>query len=131
MVFESTLTLDMSIGNVIPIDWIYTPLVWFYSNQQKKSKNQATDESKDVFIIANCLQWILIYETHFASLARSISPTEKYVRLACLFLGSDNLFLNAEVQRLLTRIFQCLLTDEKTLDFEQDISGRTQIFPIL
>ncbi|KAH1017245.1 RNA polymerase II-associated protein 1 [Dendroctonus ponderosae] len=121
--FDSTLTLDMSIGNVIPIDWIYTPLVWFYSTQQKKAKNKATDESKDLFIIVNCLRWIFIYETHFESLAKSISPTEKYVRLACLFLGSDNLFLNDEVQRLLTRTYQFLIKAEDKLNFEQDIAG--------
>lgn len=114
----------MSIGNVIPIDWIYTPLVLLYSNQQKRSKEEVIDESADFRIILNCLRWILIYETYFQSLAESISPTEKYVRLSCLFLGSDNLFLHAELQVLLTRIYQFLVKCEKEIDFEQEISGK-------
>lgn len=113
----------MSIGNVIPIDWIYTPLVLLYSNQQKTDDNM--DESKSFVTILNCLRWILIYETYFPGLAESISATEKYVRLGCLFLGSDSFFLDPNVQQLLILIYQFLVKRESTMNFEQEISGKT------
>lgn len=121
--FDATLSLDMSIGNVIPIDWIYTPLVLLYSNQQKTDDNM--DESKSFVTILNCLRWILIYETYFPGLAESISATEKYVRLGCLFLGSDSFFLDPNVQQLLILVYQFLVKRESTMNFEQEISGKT------
>ncbi|XP_030763871.1 RNA polymerase II-associated protein 1 isoform X2 [Sitophilus oryzae] len=122
---ETTVSLDMSVGNVIPMDWIYTPLVLLYSTQQNRSKQETNNEEADFYIIINCLRWILIYEMYFESLAQTISPTEKYVRLGCLFLGSDNLFLNEEIQNLLTRIYGFLCKFENKLNFEQEISGLT------
>lgn len=119
--FDATLSLDMSIGNVIPVDWIYTPLVILYSNQQKTDNK---DESKSFVTILNCLRWILIYETYFPGLAESISATEKYVRLGCLFLGSDSFFLDSDVQELLILIYQFLVKRESTINFEQEISGK-------
>ncbi|XP_076265671.1 RNA polymerase II-associated protein 1 isoform X1 [Rhynchophorus ferrugineus] len=123
--FETTLSLDMSIGNVIPMDWIYTPLVLLYANQQKRTKEETVDEQADFRIVLNCLRWILIYETYFHTLAQSISVTEKYVRLSCLFLGSDNLFLLDDIQTLLVRIYGFINKAEAQLNFEQEISGLT------
>ncbi|CAG9768549.1 unnamed protein product [Ceutorhynchus assimilis] len=123
--FDSSLCLDTSIGNVIPVDWIYTPLVVLYSNYQKRSKNEVHNEQEDFQIVINCLRWVLIYETHFETLSNCISPAEKYVRLGCLFLASDNLFLHAELQDLMTQVYGFLIRDEKMIDFKKQISGLT------
>ncbi|XP_066248015.1 RNA polymerase II-associated protein 1 isoform X2 [Euwallacea similis] len=123
--FKTNTCLDINAVTMIPVDWIYTPLVILYSNQQKQLNKKNNDESKTLFIILNCLRWILLYETYFPVLADSINPTEKYVRLGCLFLGSDSLFLHRELLPLLERIYQFLVKAESRINFEQEIVGLT------
>lgn len=103
---------------MIPIDWIYTPIIVLYTNQQ-----QNQNENEQIFIIKNCLRWILIYETYFPSLADTINPTDRYCRLACVFLGSDNLFLNQEIHELLENCFKNVVKFEKELNFNREIKG--------
>ncbi|XP_066141254.1 RNA polymerase II-associated protein 1 [Euwallacea fornicatus] len=125
VLFQTNTCLDVNAVNVIPADWIYTPLVILYSNQKKHLNRTTNDECKNLFIILNCLRWILLYETYFPVLADSISPTEKYVRLGCLFLCSDNLFLDRELLPLLERIYKFLVKAENRINFEQEIVGLT------
>ncbi|KAG5861095.1 RNA polymerase II-associated protein 1, partial [Gonioctena quinquepunctata] len=121
---SSACCVDIGIGNVIPIDWIYTPILVLYSNMiQNKDK---VDENQQIFTIRNCLRWILIYETYFPFLASTINPTDKFCRLACVFLGSDNLFLTKEIHDLLELCFKNLIIkSEKDLNFSKEIQGLT------
>lgn len=115
--------INVNLGNVIPIDWIYTPILVLYSNQQQNKSN--IEEEQQVFIIRNCLRWILIYETYFSLLASSINPTDKFCRLACVFLGSDNLFLIKDIHSLLELNFKNLIKKyEHELNFQKDIQGK-------
>ncbi|XP_050310873.1 RNA polymerase II-associated protein 1 isoform X2 [Anthonomus grandis grandis] len=109
------LSISTNATGVIPVDWIYTPLVRLYSEQEKGNT------PKDHRTVLNCLRWILMCESYFARLSDSLSPTEKYVRLCCVFLGSDSLFLYEEVQEVLEKIFRKL--KEPEMDFEEEISG--------
>lgn len=113
--------LDHNRGNVIPIDWIYTPIIVLYSNQQQNKPNQA--ESEQVFIIRNCLRWVLIYETYFPELAAAINPTDRFCRIACVFLGSDNLFLIQEIYSLLELCLNNLMKCEEEINFNTEIQG--------
>ncbi|XP_028143373.1 RNA polymerase II-associated protein 1 isoform X1 [Diabrotica virgifera virgifera] len=119
--FSTSCSLDINIGNVIPIDWIYTPILVLYTNQQQN--NNKTDENEQVFIIRNCLRWILIYETYFPFLASRINPTDKFCRLACVFLGSDSLFLIKEIHDLLELCFKNVMKREKDFIFNKKIQG--------
>ncbi|XP_023028847.1 RNA polymerase II-associated protein 1 isoform X2 [Leptinotarsa decemlineata] len=119
---SSTCCLDISIGNVIPIDWIYTPILVLYSNEIKNKDN--AEEAQQIFTIRNCLRWILIYETYFPFLASTINPTDKFCRLACVFLGSDSLFLTKEIHELLELCFKNIITKcERELNFTKEIQG--------
>ncbi|KAJ8917851.1 hypothetical protein NQ315_010764 [Exocentrus adspersus] len=118
--FSLTSCIDIAVGNVIPLDWIYTPILVLYSNQQG---NKLGTEESQVFIIRNCLRWILIYETYFPLLAAVINPTDKFCRLACVFLGSDNLFLIKEIHDLLELCFKNVMKFENQLNFQKQIQG--------
>lgn len=121
--FSNCCCLDIGIGNVIPIDWIYTPILILYSNQLQNKAN--VDEEQQIFTVRNCLRWILIYETYFPFLSSTINPTDKFCRLACVFLGSDNLFLTEEIHDLLEMCFKNVINKfEKDLNFKKEIQGK-------
>ncbi|XP_044754149.1 RNA polymerase II-associated protein 1 [Coccinella septempunctata] len=114
--------LDIGIGNIIPVDWVYSPIIILYSNQQEK-KNSLSQEQQ-IFIVKNCLRWILIYETYFSNLVRAVNPTDRFCRLACVFLGSDELFLNQEIHKLLELCLKNILSKfGDGLDFNKPIKG--------
>ncbi|KAJ3642874.1 hypothetical protein Zmor_025623 [Zophobas morio] len=121
--FTTNLSLDYDRGNVIPIDWIYTPIIVLYSNQQQNKQNPT--EQEQVFIIRNCLRWILIYETYFPELASAINPTDRFCRIACTFVGSDNLFLIDEIHNLLQLCLNNIMKSEKEINFNKEIQGLT------
>ncbi|GJQ84057.1 hypothetical protein Trydic_g10517 [Trypoxylus dichotomus] len=81
--FKSNVCIDIKKGNIIPVDWVYSPIIVLYANSQKKQK---LDETKLSFIVQNCLRWIYIYEKYFSSLASLINSADKFCRLACVFL---------------------------------------------
>ncbi|XP_017772784.1 PREDICTED: RNA polymerase II-associated protein 1-like isoform X2 [Nicrophorus vespilloides] len=114
-------SFDVKIGNALPIDWIYTPIITLYAQQQDEDNNITEDDL--VFTITNCLRWVYIYETYFPNLASMIDSTERFCRLACTFLGSDSLFLIPEVGDLLWLCLRSVLISEDTLDFERNIHG--------
>ncbi|CAH1966199.1 unnamed protein product [Acanthoscelides obtectus] len=117
-------SIDISVGNVIPIDWIYTPILVLYVNHLQNKVN--VDEAQQLFTVKNCLRWILLYETYFPFLASTINPTDKFCRLACLFLGSDSLFLATEIHELLELCFKNVIaTCGQTLNFNKEIQGLT------
>lgn len=121
---STSCSINASTGNVIPIDWIYTPILVLYSNQQQNASD--VEEERQVYIIRNCLRWILIYETYFPLLAASIDPTDKFCRLACVFLASDSLFLIKDIHDLLQSCFKNLITKrERDLNFRRDIQGKS------
>lgn len=91
-----------------------------YSNQQQ---NKSAKEEEQIYVIRNCLRWILIYETYFPALAASINPTDRFCRLACVFLGSDSLFLCEEIHTLLEVCFKNVIKFEKDLNFNKEIQG--------
>lgn len=112
-------------NNVIPIDWIYTPILILYSNQLQNKSN--ADEAQQIFTVRNCLRWILIYETYFPFLSSSINPTDKFCRLACVFLGSDSLFLTKEIHDLLEMCFKNVIQkSERNLNFRKEIQGKSK-----
>lgn len=93
-----------------------------YSDSQRGE--QKLEESKLIFIIQNCLRWIYIYEKYFSSLASLISSTDKFCRLACLFLASDDIFFVPAVRTLLEASFKHFLTnDSNKLDFKKPVHG--------
>lgn len=116
------LCIDIKIGNVIPVDWIYSPIISLYSSQQKNKSVYA--EEQQTQLVLNCLRWIFIYETYFPSLANMLNPTGRFCRLACIFLGSDNLFLHEEIQELLKQCLKNLVANmEEMLNFDKEIEG--------
>ncbi|KAF5272229.1 hypothetical protein FQA39_LY01311 [Lamprigera yunnana] len=114
------LSIDVSVGAVIPIDWIYSPIVKLYADQS----NTAAQNPKQVEIITNCLHWIYLYESYFPNLAKAVNPTERYCRLACTYLGHDCLFLEAELSAILEACFKLLIgTNEENINFNTPIKG--------
>lgn len=112
-------SLNVSQTNIMPLDWIYSPIIALYSNEPSKISEVAQN-----FIISNCLRWVYIYETYFPDLANMINPTDKFCRLACTYLGSDSLFLLPEIQNLLrTCLNQILSNHDDDLDFDKAIHG--------
>lgn len=113
--------IDMKIGNIVPVDWIYSPILIMYSEQQEnKSKLSEADQ---IHLIRNCLRWIYIYEVYFPELAACINVTDRFCRLACLFLGSDNLFLETEIQNLLEKCLSLIMKNREHLNFDKPVQG--------
>lgn len=118
---EVGFAVDATEGNVIPVDWIYSPIVLLYSSKQDNKVN--VKEEEQIFIIKNCLYWIYIYEIYFPKLASLIDPTDRFCRLACTFLVSD-LFLNLEIQDLLAAGLKNLLRNIDKINFDKKIQGK-------
>lgn len=110
-------------SNVIPIDWIYSPIILLYSEQQKDDDERNVNENEQIRLITNCLRWIYIYEMYFPELVSMINPTDRFCRLACIFLGSDSLFLNDDIQYWLSLCLKALLKYESNLNFDGKIQG--------
>lgn len=119
--FKSSQCIDVKIGNVIPLDWIYSPIIVLYSEQQ--SNKVKLSEEKQIYTIKNCLRWIYLYEMYFPNLADLINPTDRYCRLVCVFLSSDNLFLNDEIHKLLELCLKHLLRVNHKLHFDRKMQG--------
>lgn len=114
--------MDVKLGNIVPSDWIYSPILIVYSDQQKNKAELPEDQQ--IHIIKNCLRWIYIYETHFPELAALINTTDRFCRLSCVFLGSDSLFLNAEIHKLLEMCLRIVIDKyESELNFDQPVNG--------
>lgn len=58
-----------------------------------------------------------------------INKTDRFCRLSCLFLGSDNLFLYEEIRELLEVCLRDLLSTGDDLNFDQTIEGE-QIYNV-
>lgn len=120
--FSENLSVSVKTGNIIPADWIYTPILIMYSDQQENKMSFA--ENQRLQLVTNCLRWIYIYETFFADLAAFVNPTERFCRLACVFLADDSLFLNPEVHNLLEACLKLLLGNNASeINFNQPIRG--------
>ncbi|KAK5645366.1 hypothetical protein RI129_006666 [Pyrocoelia pectoralis] len=116
------LFVNISNGTVMPIDWIYSPIIFLYLNQQKNK--EVISEKQQIHIVTNCLRWIYLYETYFPNLAKLINATDRYCRLACTFLGSDNLFLEGEIHSLLDACLQHIIkNNEENINFSKPIEG--------
>uniref|UniRef100_A0A1Y1JZ13 RNA polymerase II-associated protein 1 n=1 Tax=Photinus pyralis TaxID=7054 RepID=A0A1Y1JZ13_PHOPY len=119
---RDNLFVNLSTGTVMPIDWIYSPIIYLYMNQQKNK--EVISEKQQVNIVTNCLRWIYLYETYFPNLAKLINATDRYCRLACTFLGSDNLFLESEIHNLLEACLQHIIKNhEENINFNRPIEG--------
>lgn len=110
------------------MDWIYTPIIALHSKDHKR--DDEAEEAQKTFVVSYCLRWVLLYETYFPQLADKIEVTEKYCRLACVFLGSDSLFLIPEVHMFLEACFRILIKHEAKLDFDKQIRGKHPPFSI-
>lgn len=119
-------SLDIRIGNIVPIDWMYSPIIVLYSQNEDEKKK--IDERKKCTIITRCLQWIFLYETYFPALTSLVNVTDRFCRLCCVFLSSNSLFLEDDVQKLLKCTLSLLLTSDnyKRLDFSKEIQGNNQ-----
>lgn len=122
----STITIDL-IGNIVPIDWSYFPIVALYANHTEDTTKE--EEVRQIFTVTRCLQWIFLYENYFPDLAAFINPTDRFCRLACTFLISNTLFLEKDVRDLLRYCLQALVKQEVfgKLNFDQEIQGITKL----
>lgn len=120
---STTATIDLNIGNIIPIDWSYCPIVALYASHEKDTTKR--EEIRQIFVVTRCLQWIFLYENYFPGLAAFISPTERFCRLSCTFLISNTLFLEKEVQDLLRYCLKALVKPNvfEKLNFDKEIQG--------
>lgn len=122
--------VDVNLGNIVPVDWIYSPILLMYSEQQENKNNLS--EAEQLRLIKNCLRWIYIYESYFPELAACINVTDRFCRLACVFLASDNLFLDADIQSLLEKCLRLIIDKSgQHLNFDKPIQGMRLIFAAL
>lgn len=124
--FDNSCVVDSKIGNIIPVDWIYSPILIMYSDQQENKPTPP--EEQQIYIVKHCLRWIYIYEVYFPDLAARINITDSFCRLACVFLGSDNLFLEATIQTLIEMCFKQMMSrSRQQLDFDKPVQGKQMI----
>lgn len=72
------------------------------------------------------MRWIYIYEKYFSTLASLINSADKFCRLACVFMASDDLFFVPEVHNLLEESFKHFITNDlNKLDFKKSVHGLT------
>lgn len=106
----------------MPVDWIYSPILIMYSKQQENQKQ--LPENEQIRLIKNCLRWIYIYEVYFPELAACINVTDRFCRIACVFLASDGLFLEPDIENLLGKCLKLIIKNSgKDLNFNKTIHG--------
>ncbi|GLV42007.1 uncharacterized protein CBL_05035 [Carabus blaptoides fortunei] len=122
-IFTTNLTLDIRIGNVMPADWVFCPIVSVYADHQvNESRN--VNQHRLCLTVIRCLQWIQVFETYFPTLASLVNPTERFCRIACVFLCSNSLFLEPKVHQLLENCLRMLLRENSTnMHFDKEIQG--------
>lgn len=94
-----------------------------YSEQQE-NKHKLSEEEQ-IHLIKNCLRWIYIYEVYFPELAECINVSDRFCRLACVFLASDNLFLEPDIGNLLEKCLKLIMEKNgNDLQFNKSIQGK-------
>lgn len=94
-------------------------------SQQQENKIKLT-ETEQIRLTRNCLRWIYIYEVYFPELAACINVTDRFCRIACVFLASDTLFLETEIEKLLEKCLRLIIENSgKELNFNKPIHGKS------
>lgn len=99
-------------------DWIYAPLIAIYTHSDSK-KVKFSDPPKEMAL--RTLQASYIFLSTRTSWFFRIRPSAHYVRLACLFMASNDLFLDEEICSYTWPILRGI--SAQRLDFSQSIEG--------
>nr|XP_006816564.1 PREDICTED: RNA polymerase II-associated protein 1-like [Saccoglossus kowalevskii] len=87
-------------GSLVPLDWMYLPLLHFY-NQASKNEllGQPVENLPSQFVngVTNTLRMIYMLETWRPESVNHISMSAKITRLMCVFLTGNDLFLEDTV----------------------------------
>ncbi|XP_059376536.1 RNA polymerase II-associated protein 1-like [Carassius carassius] len=109
--FVSSHLLPELTGPSLPSDWPFLPLISLYERMGLPSGGGHQVEclpAGSVQSVTNCLQWLLVLESWREQALTAVPPVAKLARLACVFLGSSDLFLERPVQELTWALFRRL-----------------------
>ncbi|XP_066998768.2 RNA polymerase II-associated protein 1 [Anabrus simplex] len=81
----------------LPVDWAYLPVLHLHS---QGLSGQCSDE-KTTNLVTQALQWALLLEWLRPAAVSSVSITDRFCRLATVFLAGSDLFLEPRVHALL------------------------------
>lgn len=115
---SSSAQLVFKIQQIFPDDWIYAPLVALYTHSDDK-KVKFSDSPREM--ILRSLQASYVFLSTRPSWFFRIRPAAHYVRLACIFLASNDLFLDEEICNYSWPILRGIST--RKLDFTQPVEG--------
>lgn len=105
-------------GPILPSDWPYLPLVSLYERgavSERRSLPQTEFPQGALLTMTHCLQWLLMLEVWREDILKVIPPVAKLARMSCVFLCSNDLFLERPIQNLTWALFR-LLTRPLRLD---------------
>ena len=99
-------------------DWIYAPLVALYTHSDDK-KVKFSDSPKEMTL--RSLQASYVFLSTRPSWFFRIRPAAHYVRLACIFLASSELFLDEQICSYFWPVLRGI--SSRQLDFTRPIEG--------
>lgn len=103
---------------IFPDDWIYAPLVALYEHSENK-KAKFSGSPKEMTL--RSLQACFIFMSTRSSWFFRIRPSEHYVRLACIFLASNSLFLDEDICSYTWPVLRGI--SARHFDFAQPVEG--------
>ncbi|XP_072027596.1 RNA polymerase II-associated protein 1-like [Amphiura filiformis] len=123
-----TLTLPEFTGPLVPMDWIFLPLLHLYVEAQKAEMLGKTVKSFPPHILASItdtLRWVFMLETWRSKCLQMVPQAAKVARLYCIFLTGNDLFMEDAVSGFLWPILRIYTQPEylKALDFNVPVPG--------
>ncbi|XP_071963478.1 RNA polymerase II-associated protein 1-like [Antedon mediterranea] len=115
-------------GQLSPTDWMFMPLLHFYSETQTAEmlgNSVQSFPSHIVSTIVNSLHWIFLIETWRGENLKVVPLAAKMTRLFCLFLTGNDLFFEDQVRSYLTQLMKMYTSPNwpQELDFNIPIPG--------
>ncbi|XP_077968249.1 RNA polymerase II-associated protein 1-like isoform X1 [Styela clava] len=110
----------------VPADWSFIPLLQIYD--QSISRGELLGGS--LTHISNSLLYLCLLEYSCEECLASVSVTAKIVRLMCVFLAGNDIFLTSNVKKCLMFLFShyCDLKSLQLLDFSCPIPGISSFY---
>ncbi|XP_038072867.1 RNA polymerase II-associated protein 1-like [Patiria miniata] len=122
-------------GALLPVDWIFLPLLHLYTEAQKAEMHGKSVKALPPHILSalvDTLRWIYMLETWRPESLKMVPQAAKIARIFCVFLTGSDLFLEDSVRHYLTPLLRIYTQPDylKLLDFDAPVPGVTSFYDL-
>ncbi|KAK2152507.1 hypothetical protein LSH36_326g02070 [Paralvinella palmiformis] len=107
--FPETLMLGRCGELLVPVDWVFLPLIEIYNGTCNMSEKRANERSylpDSIATVTNSMRFIYFIEEYRSERLQLISYAVRLSRLVCVFMAGSDLFLDSGVQSYLAALLQ-------------------------